>query len=69
MQNTSYIANARGSKNLFITNFYSLSMKTSTLVEINHLEISQVFDNMIQLSEFPVSGSSCEDLIHLTLND
>ena len=47
MQNTSYIANARSSKNLFITNFYSLSMKTSTLVETNHLEISQVFDNMI----------------------
>ena len=26
---------------------HSLSMKTSTLVEANHLEVSQVFDNMI----------------------
>ena len=50
---------------LCIPHFYSLIMKTFTLVETNHLETFQVFGKMIWLSEFPVSGSRREDLILL----
>ena len=46
-------------------NFYLLPMKTSTLVETNHLETFQVFEKMNWLLEFPVIGSRCENLILL----
>ena len=53
---------------LFITHFYSLSMKTPTLVETNNLETFQVFAKMIWLSEVPVSGSRCKDLTLISLS-
>ena len=43
--------------------FHSLSMKTFTLVENNHLETFREFRKMIWLFEFLVSGFRCEDLI------
>ena len=51
---------------LFISHFYSLSIKTSTFLEKIHLvESLQVFGKIIWLSDFMVSISRCEDLIVL----
>ena len=48
---------------LILYNFCLLSMKTSTLVETNHLETFQEFGNKIWLSRFLVICSRCENLI------
>ena len=55
------------SKMLNIPHFYSLLIKTSTMVGTKNLETFQVFGKMIWLFEFLVSGSICEDLILLHL--
>ena len=63
IQNTSSIPKTRSSKMLFIFHFYSLSIKTATLLESNRLvKTLPVFGKIIWLSDFMVSISKCGDL-------
>ena len=51
---------------LFISHFYSVSIKTSILVETNHLvETLQMFGKIVWLSDFLKSSSRRDDLVLL----
>ena len=51
-QNTSYIPKTGSSEMVFVPQFYSLSMKTSTLVETNQLETFKLFGKLFGCQNF-----------------